>query len=290
MRYREPVFRPPSEAMSLLIQVSFSCPHNRCTFCGMYKGHKFGKRPVGEVLEDIEAAKKEYGAHVRSVFLPDGNSIFLPTDDLVKICEAITEAFPELERITSYGSARFVVKKTAGEWKRLRESGLSRIHMGIESGDPEILKKIKKGATRETFIEAANLLHGADFEISEYILVGIGGKERSKEHAVGSATLLNEVRPHYVRLRTWVPVPNAPMFKEYESDDFKLLDPYDALKEMRLLIENLECETILLTDHVSNFADINGRVPDDRADMLASIDEAMKKDRDSFRPDIIRRL
>jgi radical SAM superfamily enzyme YgiQ (UPF0313 family) len=276
--------------MSLLIQVSFSCPHNRCTFCGMYKGHKFGIRPIAEVLEDIESCGQEYGNSIRTVFLPDGNSIFLPTDDLVRICEAIVKAFPNLERITSYGSARFVVKKTAEEWKRLRKAGLSRIHMGIESGDPETLKKIKKGATREIFIEAARLLHGADFEISEYVLIGIAGPERSGEHAVASATLLNEVRPHFVRLRTWVPVPAAPMYEEYESEKFRLLDPFEALQEMRILIENLECETLLLTDHVSNFAAINGKIPEDKPDMLAAIDDALKLDRSDFRPDIIGRL
>jgi len=290
MRYRDPVYRPPSEAMSLLIQVTYGCPHNRCTFCGMYKGHKCARRPISEVLEDIETAKEEIGSYVRTVFLPDGNSIILKTDDLVTICNAITDAFPDIERITSYGSARFVVKKTADEWKMIREAGLSRIHMGIESGDPEILKKIKKGATRDTFIEAAGLLHGAGIEISEYILIGVAGKERSIEHAKNSATLLNEVKPHFTRLRTWVPVPAAPMFKEYESGEFQLLDPYDALKEMRMLVEHLECDTLLLTDHVSNFADINGRVTEDHEKMLAAIDNALQMKKSQFRPERIRRL
>jgi radical SAM superfamily enzyme YgiQ (UPF0313 family) len=290
MRYEEPVYRPPSEAGSLLIQATIGCPHNKCTFCGMYKGKKFHIRKVEDIMEDLKAARDFYGEGVRTLFFPDGNTIIMRTAQLVEVFKYARELFPGLERITSYGSAKFMIRKSPEEWKELREAGLSRIHAGIETGDAVLLEKLKKGATPEQMVEAGRLVKDADIELSEYILVGIGGSERSREHALGSAYVLNQINPDFIRLRTWVPVPAAPLYEEYKNGLFKLLDPYDALREIKLLLENLEVTSWFLSDHVSNFANLNGRLPGAKEKLLTQIEEALSMPRECFRDQIIHHL
>ena len=291
MRYEEPVYRPPSEAGSLLIQATIGCPHNKCTFCGMYKGKKFRIRKVEEIKKDLRAARDFYGAeNVRTVFFPDGNTIIMRTAQLVEIFGYTGELFPKLERITSYGSAKFIILKSAEEWKELREAGLRRIHAGIETGDAVLLEKLCKGATPGQMIEAGRLVKDAGIELSEYILVGIGGMERTKEHATGSANVLSAIDPDFIRLRTWVPVPAAPLYEDYKSGSFKLLAPYDALKETRLLLENLEVSSWFLSDHVSNFANLNGKLPGAKEKLLGQIDKALELPRERFRDQIIHHL
>lgn len=291
MRYEEPVYRPPSEAGSLLIQATIGCPHNKCTFCGMYKGKKFRIRKVDEIKEDLLAARDFYGEeNVRTVFFPDGNTIIMRTPRLVEIFDYTTELFPKLERITSYGSARFIIRKSLDEWKQLQSAGLTRLHVGIESGDAVLLEKLKKGATPEQMIEAGRRVKDAGMELSEYILVGIGGRERTKEHALDSAKVLNAIDPDFIRLRTWVPVPAAPLYEDYKSGAFELLNSYEALQETRLLLEKLEVNSWFLSDHVSNFANLNGRLPGAREKMLGQIDKALQLPPDAFREAIIHHL
>jgi radical SAM superfamily enzyme YgiQ (UPF0313 family) len=291
MRYEEPVYRPPSEAGSLLIQATLGCPHNKCTFCGMYKGKKFRIRKVEDIKEDLQAARDFYGAdNVRTVFFPDGNTIIMRTPQLVDIFSYTRELFPKLERITSYGSAKFIIRKSPDEWKELSEAGLRRIHAGIESGDAVLLEKLKKGATPEQMIEAGRRVKDAGLELSEYILVGIGGLDRTKEHALESARVLNAIDPDFIRLRTWVPVPAAPLYEDYKSGEFKLLDPYASLKETRLLLEKLEVNSWFLSDHVSNFANLNGKLPGAKENLISTIDEALKLPLESFRDQIIYHL
>ncbi len=291
MRYEEPVYRPPSEAGSLLIQATIGCPHNKCTFCGMYKGKRFRIRKVEDIKEDLRLARDFYGEEqVRTVFFPDGNTIIMRTPQLVEIFNYTRELFPKVKRITSYGSAKFIIRKSLQEWKELKQAGLGRLHMGIETGDALLLEKIKKGATPEQMSEAGRRVKDAGIEISEYILVGIGGKERSREHALASARVLNEIDPHFIRLRTWVPVAAAPLYADYASGAFELLDPYDALRESRLLIENLDVNSRLLSDHVSNFANLNGKLPEAKERLLSEIDEILAKPREDFRDQIIHYL
>jgi radical SAM superfamily enzyme YgiQ (UPF0313 family) len=290
MRYEEPVYRPPSEAASLLIQATIGCPHNKCTFCGMYKGKRFRIRRVSEIKEDLNAAREFYGAGVRSLFLPDANTIFMKTSQLVEVLQFARELFPSLDRITVYGSGKFIRLKSLDELKTLRAAGLSRIHAGLESGDDVLLARLRKGATANEMIEAGLKVKEAGIELSEYILIGIGGLERTKEHALQSARVLNAIDPHFIRLRTWVPVPSAPLYKDYASGKFKLLSPYEALKETRLLIENLSVSSYLASDHISNFINLNGRLPQAKDEFLASIDESLKLPREMFRDEIIYQL
>ncbi len=282
-RYRMPLYRPPSEASSLLIQATYGCPHNDCTFCPMYKGVKFRARPVREVLEDIDEAALEYGRHVKTVFLPDGNTIVLSQRKLLEILERLMARFPSLERITCYGSAKYVVRKSVEELKELLEAGLKRLHMGMESGDPATLDLAGKGTTPEEIIEAGCRVRDAGIELSEYYIVGLGGEERAREHARGSARVLNAISPTFVRLRTLVPVPGTKLHEEVEAGSFVLPCVLDCLRELRLLISALECETELLSDHISNHVNLNGRLPDGKEALLEALDRCLECDEESFR-------
>jgi radical SAM superfamily enzyme YgiQ (UPF0313 family) len=291
LRYEGTVYRPPSEAHSLLIQATIGCPHNKCTFCQMYKDTRFRLRPVHEIKEDLAMARDYYGDGIYSIFFPDGNTIIMKTDQLEEIFLYASELFPKLQRITVYGSARYVNKKSLEDLQRLKAAGLTRIHTGMESGDDVTLERIKKGVTSAEIIEAGLKLKQAGLQTSEYYLVGIGGLERTREHALESARVLSEISPDFIRLRTFVPVPNTPLYEDYHQGKFKLLSPHQALREVRLLVEHLECDnSILLSDHVSNYWDVQGLIPRDREAMLAEIDEALQIDEKRFRPAEISRL
>ncbi|HEX3010722.1 MAG TPA: radical SAM protein [Syntrophomonadaceae bacterium] len=283
MRYEGIVYRPPSEAGSLIIQATIGCPHNQCTFCSMYKGTKFRIRPVEDIKQDLDSAYACYGEKVESIFFPDGNTIVMKTDDLAEIFEYAGELFPYLKRITIYGSARFVNKKSAADLVRLHRAGLKRIHTGMETGDDITLQRIKKGVDSRGLIEAGLKLKEAGITVSEYYLVGIAGRERSAFHAVNSGKVLSSFSPDYIRLRTYVPVPGTPLYDEFQNGTFELPSPHEALKEIALLIENLNCTgSILLSDHVSNYCNINGQLPADREKMLEVLDHALTIDESMY--------
>jgi radical SAM superfamily enzyme YgiQ (UPF0313 family) len=285
VRYEGAVYRPPSEAGSLIIQATLACPHNKCAFCGMYKDRTFRVRPLEEVIEDLDIALERYGPQgVRTIFLADGNTAVLRTERLVAIGEAARARFPHLQRITMYGSAKFLVKKSLEQWERVAAAGITRIHSGLESGDAVTLLAIKKGVTPEEAVEAYRHVMNAGIELSVYLMVGLAGAERWREHAVGSAQVLSAAPPTFVRLRTFVPHPNTPWHDRWHEGDLTLLTAHEALRETRLLVERLEGPTTLLSDHVSNFLDVRGRIPEDRAVMLAQIDEALEWPITAFRP------
>ena len=285
MRYQGVVYRPPSEAGSLIIQATLACPHNKCAFCSMYKGRKFRVRPIEEIIEDLDIALAVYGPdRVQTIFLADGNSAVLPTEKLATIGEAARARFPRLHRITVYGSAKFLVKKTAEEWRRVAAAGITRIHSGLESGDAATLQAINKGVTPEQAIEAYRHVMDAGIELSVYLMVGVAGAERWREHALGSARVLNAAPPTFVRLRTFVPQPDTPWHDRWKAGDLTLLSAHQALQETRLLVEHLEGPTTLLSDHISNFLDVRGRIPHDKPAMLAEIDEALQWPLRNFRP------
>ena len=285
MRYEGNIFRPPSEANSLLIQATIGCPHNKCTFCAMYKGEKFRMRDVEEIKEDIAAAWNYYGSGmVRSLFMPDANSIILKTEKLSEICRYARQVFSRLDRITVYGGAKFVIRKSLEELIQLKEAGLSRIHMGMESGDDVILERVKKGVTSEQIIEAGKRVMGSGIELSEYYMVGLGGVERSEQHALESARVLNAINPTFIRIRTTVPIPGSELHNEFQEKRWELPSPHQALREVRLLVVNLDCASEILSDHNSNFWDISGKLPRDKPQMLKELDRALEVDESRFRP------
>lgn len=285
MRYEGPIYRPPSEADSLLIQATIGCPHNRCTFCMIYKKRPgFKVRDISEIKEDILKAREYYGSHVRTVFFPDGNTIAMKTDDLCEICFFSGEVFPDLERITVYGSAQFIHKKGLNGLKRLAEAGLSRIHVGLESGDDVILKQIRKGTNSLEQIEAGRWVMDAGIELSLYVILGIGGRERTKFHAKETAKVLNKIAPDFIRLRTFVPKINTPLLDDVQNSTFQMLGPLEVLEETLFLIKDIRVSSYVTSDHYTNYINLEGRLPDEKARLLKEIEEAMERDEKSFRP------
>ncbi|MBN2124817.1 MAG: B12-binding domain-containing radical SAM protein, partial [Deltaproteobacteria bacterium] len=279
-----PIYRPPSEADSLLVQATVGCPHNKCTFCMVYKrGPRYRVRPVGEICEDLKTARRIYGAGVRTLFLPAGNTIAMPADELAEVCRFAGSLFPNLDRITVYGSSQYIARKTPDELKMLREAGLNRIHVGLESGDDEVLRRVKKGTDARDQIRAGRMILEAGMELSEYVVLGLGGRERSSEHALGTAKALNAIAPHFVRLRTLVPKVNTLLLHQIRKGGFRILPPHAVLEETRLLLENLTCETTLASDHYTNYLHLEGRLPEAKARLLDRIDEALTWEEGRFR-------
>ena len=285
MRYEGPIYRPPSEADSLLIQATVGCPHNKCTFCMVYKkGPLYRVRLVKEICEDIDEACDLYGVKVKSLFFPAGNSIAMPTRDLAAICRYSMSKFTGLQRITVYGSSQYIAQKGLADMVTLRDAGLRRVHVGLESGDDDTLKRVKKGTTASEQIEAGKIVRAAGMQLSEYVILGLGGIGGSEKHAVKTAAALTEIEPDFVRLRTLVPKINTLLLHEIKKGRFRLLSPHQVLKETRLLIENLQCRTILTSDHYTNYLDLSGNLPEDKGRLLDEIDRALSRDPNNFRP------
>ena len=237
MRYEGPIYRPPSEADSLLIQATVGCPHNLCTFCMVYKqGVKFKVRPTREVKEDLEEALRIYGDTVRTIFLPAGNTIAMPTAALAEICQFASALFPRLERITVYGSAQYIHRKGLDNLRILAAAGLRRIHLGLESGDDDILARVKKGADSREQVAAGRLARQAGMELNCYVILGLGGQDRTASHARETARAINEMAPDVVRLRTLVPKINTPLLEDIQAGRFQMLGPHGVIRETMALV------------------------------------------------------
>lgn len=285
MRYEGPIYRPPSEADSLLIQATVGCPHNRCTFCMVYKnGPRYRARPIAEIKEDMLEAKTIYGRCVRTLFLPAGNTIAMKTENLAEICRFARGTFSTLERITVYGSSQFIHKKGPRRLEQLARAGLGRIHVGLESGDDVVLKRIRKGTNAQQQIEAGRWLMAAGIELSLYAILGIGGQERTCEHAEETARVINEIGPDFVRLRTFVPKINTPLLEDVMAGRFRMLSPHGVLREARTLLERLTITTTLTSDHYTNYIDLHGGLPRDKPKLLDEISRALERDESEFRP------
>ena len=268
MRYEGPIYRPPSEAASLLIQATVGCPHNRCTFCMVYKnGPRYRERPVAEIIADLDEARAVRGPAVRRIFFPAGNTIAMSTDALEKICRHARHVFPSLERITVYGSSQYIHMKGPEGLRRLADAGLTRIHVGLETGDDEILRWIRKGTTAARQIEAGRWTMAAGIQLSLYVLLGIGGRSRTLSHATRTADALNRIAPDFIRLRTFVPKINTPMLRMVESGAFKMLGPHGVLRETAHLVRLLDTPSELTSDHYTNY-----------------LDAALKRPESDFRP------
>ena len=240
--YEQGVIRPPSEANSLLVRVTRNCPWNQCVFCPAYKGTKFSRRTVDEIKKDIDNMAKEYGGYtfIKSVFLQDADSLLLPTVDLLTILEYLKQKFPGIERVTSYARAKTVKRKTVDELKQLKEAGLTRIHIGMESGSAKVLQMIKKGITPEDIVAGGTKVVETGISLSEYIMPGIGGRTLSEEHAIETARLLNIIKPDFIRVRTFAMHPESPMQTMVQEGTFVPMTDEEIVAEIRLLVANLD--------------------------------------------------
>ena len=276
MRYVEPVFRPPSEANSYLLQATIGCSWNHCTYCAMYRTKQYQVRSLEETLEDIAAAGHSFGEEVRKVFVLDGDALAMPMGVWKPILEALQVTFPNLRRVSCYATARNLLDKSPAELAHLRELGLKLLYIGPESGDDMTLKRIAKGATAADHVEAAAKARAAGLRQSLIFLLGAGGAERSVEHATASAELATAMDPEYLSALTLMLVPGTPISPLAERGEFELPDVDGLLHELRIIVaEANPSETIFRSNHASNYLPIGGRLPRDRDAILQQIDAAM---------------
>ncbi|MCF8082061.1 MAG: radical SAM protein [Deltaproteobacteria bacterium] len=285
MHYEGPIYRPPSEADSLLIQATVGCPHNKCAFCMVYKkGPPYRVRPVADIQKDLDEARAYYGPEVKTLFFPAGNTMAMPTDGLAAICAHAHTLFPRLQRITVYGSSPYIHKKGLAHLIRLKEAGLTRIHVGLESGDDHVLQAVKKGTNAREQMEAGKRVLQAGIELSEYVMIGIGGRRNSRAHALHTAQVLNAINPDFIRIRTFLPKVNTLLLHQIRKGRFQVLSPHEALRETRDFMANLTVTSRIASDHYTNYVDVHGALPRDRNRMLAAIDHGLQTPEHRFRP------
>ncbi len=276
MKYAGPVYRPPSEAESLLLPVTVGCSHNRCTYCAMYRGKRFAARPTPEVLEDVMWAAKRF-PDTRRVFLLDGDAMTLATARLIPVLDALSAAFPGLQRVGSYVNAGSVLHKTDDELRELARRKLTIGYLGLESGDPVTAERIVKGSTVSEEIEAVRRAQAAGIKMSVMVLLGMGGRERSPEHAEATAKALSAMDPRYVSCLCVTPVPGTPLYEQVARGEFEVVSPEETLTELRSIVEKtLVSGAVFRSNHASNYLPLAGRLPADRSRLLAEIDAARR--------------
>lgn len=277
MRYEGTVYRPPSEARSLIIQVTIGCSHNTCTFCTMYKDKKFHIRNKEEIFMDLDEMAEAYGELPLRIFLADGDALVLKNKDLLDILSFIRIKFPFCERVTAYATARDILRKTDEELLALKKEGLSMVYVGAESGDPVILARVKKDVTVEEMIEAADKLKRCGISLSLTLISGLGGKERLREHALESARLVSNMKPEYLGFLTLMLEEGAPILEEIRAGAMVLLSPDDVMEEMKLFLTHVDSEgTVFRANHASNYLTLKGTLNKDIPAMLARVEEAEK--------------
>ena len=276
MRYEGNIFRPPSEAYSLLLQVTVGCTHNKCTFCSMYKDKQFHIRKLEDILEDLAWARRHY-ARVERIFLCDGDALALSVNKLMPILDYIRENFPECERVTAYARAEDALRKTDEELKQLYEAGLTMAYVGAESGSEKVLEDIHKGETRQQLIDGVKKIEASGMKASVTFISGLAGKAGWEEHAIESGKMISEMSPSYVALLTLIVDPSVPMAKDIESGKMELLSAEEVMKETLLMLENTEVtrKCVFRSNHASNYLSLKGNLPDDKERMMEQIREAM---------------
>jgi len=288
--YEGMIIRPPSEAYSLLLQVTVGCSHNRCTFCGTYRQKKFKIKPVERIEKDLLEART-YGP-IEKLFLCDGDALIIPQHRLEEILLMINRYLPKLERIGSYANAKSILRKSVDELKKLKELGLKIIYLGVETGNVELLKKIDKGATYEQMVEAARRIKEAGIELSATVILGIGGIEKSIEHAMDTARILTDMDPDYVGALTLMLVPQTELYNDYMAGKLVLPDKIGFIRELYLMIANSNFRDCYFTsNHASNYLPIKARLPGQKEKTLKMIGSVIEeKDVSRMRPEYLRGL
>ncbi len=287
MTQEDRYFRPPSEADSFIIRVMHGCSHNKCTFCGMFKDVPLRVLPLEEVLTGIETDARELGEKflplLTSLYLEGGDPLALPAPHLLRLMTHARECFPALTRIACYATARSIMAKSTEELVQFSNAGLRRVFMGLESGCDDILSAIHKGCTRTDLVRASQKLALAGIENDVSLMLGIGGPELSRRHALETADLLNAVNPVCVRIRTFIPVADTLMGEECRQGRFVIMDPVGILRELRLMTTHITGSMRFLSEHWSNFVTFDHALPQDKAKVIETIDKALRLPQEAFR-------
>lgn len=270
------IIRPPSEAGSLLLRVVRGCHWNRCRFCGIYEayGQPFETRPLEDVLEDIDLLKPYWGNAPRTAFLGDADPLERPADYLVPILERLRARFPSLERVTAYARASSLYTKSPEDLKKLREHGLDRVHIGLETGSDALLRFHKKGISQKVLVEAGRKIRDAGIELSFYVLLGLGGADRWEEHMSETAAVINRTCPDFIRIRRLWIHPHTKLAREIQLGNFEEQSPEGTVRELRLLIDGITVDGPCLTcDHANNYLSLHGVLLRDKDVLLEEIDD-----------------
>lgn len=292
MRYEGKIYRPFSEANSYLLQCTIGCSHNACTFCGMYKDKTYRVRSLPEILDDIDSARGYYG-DLEKVFLCDGDAIAMETDTLLAILHKLYTTFPSLRHAGSYVGPQSTLSKSMDELCALREAGLTKAYIGVETGDDDLLKKVHKGVNATQMLQAGRNLIAAGINLSAMVLLGLAGKgEDSKKHALATARIINDMKPHYLAALTVTPVPGTALYRDVRHGAFDLPDPFETLEEMKNIFENITADPIkFVGTHASNYLPITGELQKDKAKMIKTVDSVLQsRDERLMRPDFMRGL
>lgn len=274
--YEPPVYRPPGEWKSFLVQATIGCSHNGCTFCGMYKGKKYRVRPLDDILWDIRETAGFFN-HFEKVFICDGDAIAMDTEDLITIIREIKKDFPKCRLISTYAGPKSTLSKTPEELKRLHEAGLGRAYLGIETGMDSLLKSTNKGVDRQEMLEAGLRLREAGIDLWGIVLIGLGGRPLSMENARETAKIINEMKPQHLSAMNYTPVEGTKLGNMALRGEFQVLTAEESLRETQELIRNLEVSGMHFTsDHASNYLPLKGTLNEDREKLLSLIQGALE--------------
>jgi len=291
MKYEGMIFRPPSEAESLILQVTVGCSYNRCTFCGAYRGKSFRIKSFEEVKEDIDEVSSS-SPWIQRIFLADGDALIIAQKELLRILEYLKARLKRLERVGIYANAKDILRKDVEELRRLKDLGLGIIYLGVESGDPEVSKRIKKNATVDQLVRAGKKVKESGILLSVTVILGIGGVERSQVHAQETGRILSEMDPDYAGALSLMLVPGTPIEREIEAGRLELPTPFGLIQELEGMIENCQfTHCFFASNHASNYLPLRIRMPEEKEEALRRIREVLRKrDTALLRPEYLRAL
>lgn len=283
--YDFPLYRPPSEAYSLIIQITLGCSHNRCSFCSMYKDKKFVIKPIEDIKSDIDAFRALYkNRPVEKIFLADGDALVVPTDILIQVLDYIKEVFPECKRVSIYGTAIAIHQKSVEDLRKLYEKGLTLVYLGVESGDDEALKFIKKGIKAEKIVELSKKIMSAGIDLSITLIVGLLGKyQDNKMHAINTAKIITDISPKYASILNLRLYEGTELYNLMQEGKYDYMEGIEVLKEMKLILSSIDASKItrpiiFRANHASNYLNLKGNLPEDIPRMIKEIDYAIENE------------
>ncbi len=292
IRYQGTLYRPPSEARSLVLQATIGCSYNECSFCGMYRDKRFRVRPLAELEAEIDWASEHLGAGVHKVFLADGDALIAKASFLEAVLVRLKRAFPNLRRVSCYASPQSLQVRSVEEMSALRDLGLTLYYLGVESGHDAVLERLVKGVDATEMVRVAHKAHAADVALSTMILLGAGGPQLSVEHARASAKVISEIQPRFVSTLIMTPVDGTPLIEEERRGEYERLTDVQTTRELRVFLEGLELErSIFRSNHASNALPLEGTLSRDKVRLLAQVDGALEdRGRHGFVPQGLRGL